>query len=331
MRTQISTTEKSKDKSSNLLKGYLLGVLLLSSLMGTPLYAKEVSLVEARRIQYQPIVLKPTLPACYLQTGNSRGLEKAYQRYLQTGEAPNIITSGFVQFAYGASQPIVPTRPFELSVISLEPGEQVTSVSCGDPLRWSYALAYSGSKIRQAHVMVKPSLPHLSTDLVITTDKRFYTLKLLSKQSSDYYRDVRFWYPMDIEQQVRQAMHQEANSLKNGDSPSLEHNQLDVAHLNFNYTIKCPFFGEKPTWYPSRVFDDGRQTYIQFPPASSQSDLPALFIQTHQHLHVTNFRVKAPYFIVDSLFERAVLVSGVGKNQVRLLLMNHGYRQKSDG
>jgi P-type conjugative transfer protein TrbG len=327
---QRQTSQWQKRESTpqrNTLKGSLLGALLFASTIGAPLYAHPVLYKEARRIQYQPIVLKPTLPACHLQTGNARTLEKAYQRYLQTGKAPNIITEGFVQFAYGASQPLIPTRPFELSVISLEPGEQVTSVSCGDPLRWSYALAYSGSNTRQAHVMVKPASPNLSTDLVITTDKRFYTLKLLSQLNGHYYRDVRFWYPMEIEQQVQQEMQQKARQLDKGEALSPEHNQLDVTHLNFNYTIKCPFLSEQPTWYPSRVFDDGRQTYIQFPPRIHQSDLPALFIQTHgEDMQVTNFRVNAPYFIVDRVFKQAVLLSGVGKNQERLTLINHGYR-----
>lgn len=271
-----------------------------------------------------PVEIKPEIPGYSLQMGNRSALERAYQTFLRTGKAPNIITEGFIEFAYGAQQPIVPASPFELSVISLELGEQVTNVSSGDPMRWSYSLAYSGSKIRQAHVMVKPSMSDISTDLVITTDKRFYTLKLVSKQSPHYYRDVRFWYPSDIQKNVEKeiARREESNNLNQGSSFNETDNNLDTTNLNFNYRIKSSFFKEKPKWYPTRVFDDTRQTYIQFPIIANRGDLPALFVKNRHQMTIANYRLKSSYFVVDQVFKEALLICGVGRNQETVAIIN---------
>lgn len=277
---------------------------------------------EARLTEYKPVIVKPTVSAYTLQMGNRSALERAYQTYFRTGKASNIITEGFVEFAYGAQQPIVPASPFELSVISLEAGEEVTSVSSGDPLRWSYSLAYSGSTHRQAHVMVKPSSPDISTDLVITTNKRFYTLKLVSKQSPHYYRDVRFWYPGDIQKTVEKEVVKKVDSLNQGGSPNPTDNAFDAAHLHFNYRIKSSFFKKRPNWYPVRIFDDGRQTYIQFSNTLMRENLPALFVKSEQQLQIANYRIKPPYVVVDQIFKEALLISGTGKNQERLSILN---------
>src|SRR5260221_2093156 len=95
---------------------------------------------------------KPVM-AYHLTTGSSPALINAYQHYQQTGVAKTIETEQFIQFPYNAgSQPLIAASVLELTVISLEPGEQVNSVSSGDPLRWSYSLVYSGSgDSRHAH------------------------------------------------------------------------------------------------------------------------------------------------------------------------------------
>ncbi len=270
---------------------------------------------------YRPINIKPDR-GFKLQQGNSPALEKAYLTYLKTARAPNIITQGFIQFAYGMLQPIVCASPFELTVISLEPGESVLSVSCGDPLRWSYSLTHSGNKNAQGHVLVKPSQPNISTDLVITTNKRLYTLKLISKETPDYARQVRFWYPEEIEKKMRDAQEEQAKQIWEGDLSIDSENHFNLERLNFNYRITCPFWGSFPRWAPIRVFDDGLKTYIQFPPTINQQDLPALFIQTTQKMALVNYRIKSPYFIVDHLFERAWLLSGCGHHQQKITLIN---------
>lgn len=289
----------------------------------------EISSEKNNFVSVQPIVKKPilmpTLPSrqdIKLAYGNNLALSRAYEKYMKTGKAPNIMMDGFEQFAYGASQPVIAASPFELTVISLEAGENVTNVSSGDPLRWSYSMAYSGQgKNRQPHIMVKPSAPDISTDLVITTDKRMYTLKLVSSKGK-YQKDVRFWYPEEIqsfwENYNANQSQQKLESV--ADMPSLTLDQM-----NFDYVISSNFLNP-PSWKPTRVFDDGTHTYIQFPAVMTHGDMPALFIVNNNAQELVNYRSKPPYFIVDKVFKKAVLITDTGNHQARVTLINKRYR-----
>jgi type IV secretion system protein VirB9 len=75
---------------------------------------------------------------------------------------------------------------------------------------------------------------------------------------------------------------------------------------------------------PQRVFDDGAHTYIQFPLTVAANDLPVLFVQNGNAQEMVNYRVKSPYFVVDKVFAQAVLISGVGKQQQRVAIVNSG-------
>ena len=276
----------------------------------------------------QKPVLSPYSSDYTLSYGNDQKIQKAYQQYLKTGKAPNIITQGFEQFAYGASQPVIDTSPFELTVITLEKGENITNVSSGDPKRWSYSLAYSGVGIdKEAHILLKPSFPNISTNFVITTDKRLYTLKIVSLATGKYARNVSFWYPDEVQQYWDNMSINYANNNMDNNTPS-ELAHIDLKNMNFNYKIDAPFslFSSLP-WKPIKVFDDGIHTYIQFSDKVSNRDLPALFTlndNTNQK-ELVNYHVKKPYFIVDKIFKKAVLVLGVGSSQTSITIINQDY------
>jgi len=71
--------------------------------------------------------------------------------------------------------------PEQVSDIALEPGEQLTAVSAGDTVRWVIGDTSSGTgESKRVHVLVKPFAPGLRTNLIITTDRRFYHLQLES-------------------------------------------------------------------------------------------------------------------------------------------------------
>lgn len=291
----------------------------------------QTTFSSANRVVTQPVVVTAasTQMNYQLSYDNNPALAKAYASYLKTGKAPNVITDGFIQFAYGTgNQPIVNVSPNELTVISLEPGEQVTNVSSGDPQRWSYSLAKSGSGAQvQAHVLVKPSLPYLSTDLIITTDKRLYTIKMVSSNSSRYTRDVRFWYPDEIQLQANAVAQNQAKNLT-GNTTVSDLPNVTVANLNFNYTIASnSTFTPMPSWAPARIFDDGTHTYIQFPTSISSRDMPALFVVDGKNkTALVNYQVKYPYYVVDKIFQQAVLIIGVGSSQTRVTITNRSYQ-----
>lgn len=283
------------------------------------------------RVIEKPITIAPPdLKMQYhLSYESNPALKRAYQQYLSSGKAPNIISEGFEQFAYGiGNQPVIAANPLALTVISLESGEKVTNVSSGDPLRWSYSLAYSGQdKSRQAHVMIKPAQADISTDLVITTDKRLYTLHMTapSNNNGKYAHNVRFWYPQDMQEywenhnaeQVQKVTQEQQNSVAT--TPN-----INLGQLNFSYGLSHGGW-TAPNWKPLRVFDDGVHTYIQFPATLGARDMPALFVLSGNSKELVNYRAKYPYFVVDKIFQKAVLVTGVGGEQKTVTIINYKY------
>lgn len=258
---------------------------------------------------------------------NNPALKKAYQQYLSTGKAPNIITEGFEQFAYGiGNQPVIATTPLALTVVSLEPGEKVTNVSSGDPLRWSYALAYSGQeKQRQAHIMVKPAQINISTDLVITTDKRIYSLHMTAINNGKYMHNVRFWYPQDLQEYWNNYNIEQVQKVnKEQQDVVATVPNVNLNNLNFSYSMTNGGWSS-PSWKPVRIFDDGVHTYIQFPATLSSRDMPALFVLNGKDKELVNYRSKPPYFVVDKIFSNAVLISGVGNTRSTVTVTNYRY------
>lgn len=312
-----------------MLKRTLISIGLLGSLAGCASMQPQdnVQFQPANQIVEKPVIIKPPVTEMHYQLTNTPdpALKKAYEQYLKTGKAYNIVTDGFEQFAYGVgSQPVINATPFEQTVISLEPGENVTNVTSGDPTRWSYALAYSGhGNERQAHIMIKPSQYELSTNLIITTDKRLYTLAMVSTKDGKYIRDVRFWYPEEQQAFWDNYTKSQAEQLTNGSTVATLPD-ISVNDLNMDYAIKpIGWFVSSPSWMPLRAFDDKTHTYIEFPRSMANRDMPALFIvnQSGQQ-ELVNYRSKPPYFIVDKLFKQAVLVMGVGSHQTKVSIIN---------
>jgi type IV secretory pathway VirB9-like protein len=85
---------------------------------------------------------------------------------------------------------------------------------------------------------------------------------------------------------------------------------ISIENLQFRYVIS----GDSPSWKPLRAFDDRARVYIQFPTGIGQGELPPLFVMgADGDAQLVNYRVRAPYYIVDRLFAAAELRIG-GKN-----------------
>lgn len=92
---------------------------------------------------------------------------------------------------------------------------------------------------------------------------------------------------------------------------------VTVDRLNFDYRIE----GDSPPWRPVRAFDDGRQVFIQFPPALEQGEAPPLFITGENgRAELVNYRVRGLYYVVDRLFASAELRIGEKHQQVVRIL-----------
>ena len=196
--------------------------------------------------------------------------------------------------------------PGQVSDIALQPGETLVSVSAGDTARWVVGDTHSGfGATLRSHVLVKPVMHGIKTNLMIATDRRTYYLELDSVYEG-YMAALSWRYPQDELAQSKLRANQQQATAATSISRS-----LNVADLNFDYRIE----GDRPKWTPLRAFDDGRQVFIQMPPAMQTSDAPPLFILGETgDAELVNYRVRGGYYIVDRLFETAELRLGE-KNQ----------------
>ncbi|WP_176719735.1 MULTISPECIES: TrbG/VirB9 family P-type conjugative transfer protein, partial [unclassified Pseudomonas] len=73
--------------------------------------------------------------------------------------------------------------PGRVTVVSLQPGEELVTVAAGDTVRWIVGDTSSGGGADlRVNVLVKPIRSGLKTNLVITTSRRTYLLELTSTE-----------------------------------------------------------------------------------------------------------------------------------------------------
>lgn len=190
--------------------------------------------------------------------------------------------------------------------ITLQPGENLIAVASGDTARWVIGDTTSGSgETKQTHLLVKPFSAGLTTNLVITTDRRAYHVRLVST-SGTALSSMRWTYPQDELLALRRKAEaaQAAAPVASG---------LAVDQLNFNYAIS----GDRPAWRPLRVFDDGVKTYVEFPASLANGEAPPLFVVgTDGKAALVNYRLRARFYVVDRIFDAAELRLGLKKQQV---------------
>ena len=195
----------------------------------------------------------------------------------------------------------------QVSDIALEAGEKLVSVSAGDTVRWVVGDTTSGDGAAlQVHILVKPIAPDLTTNIVITTDRRSYYLELHATAET-YMASVSWTYP----QAALTALKGQATEFRDRTEVAGGIG-LDIEALQFRYRIE----GEAP-WKPVRVFDDGAKVFIQFPSGLKQGEAPPLFvIGPDGKPALVNYRVKGALYIVDRLFAAAELRLGTAPQQV---------------
>lgn len=196
--------------------------------------------------------------------------------------------------------------PERVSDIALQPGETLTSVAAGDTVRWTVGDTTSGSgEGRRTHILVKPFAPGLSTNLVITTDRRVYHVQMTSTVSTAM-TSIRWTYPLDeLQVSARQRVEAEAaRPVSTG---------IAIEQLQFNYRIS----GDTPAWRPLRAFDDGRQTWIEFPADLGTGEAPPLFVLGDKgEAELVNYRIAGRFYVVDRLFGAAELRLGAKKQKI---------------
>lgn len=193
------------------------------------------------------------------------------------------------------------TAPGQVTDIALQPGEVLGAVAAGDTVRWVIGDTTSGSgDTKRTHVLVKPFAAGLATNIIITTDRRTYHLSLTSVGRSAMVA-LSWTYPQDqlIAFKAAEERARAAQPVASG---------LQVDQLHFDYVIS----GDQPAWRPLRAFDDGRQTFIEFPASLGTGEAPPLFlVDAKGTASLVNYRVQGRYYVVDRLFDAAELRLGV--------------------
>lgn len=190
--------------------------------------------------------------------------------------------------------------------LALQPGEGLVAIASGDTARWVIGDTISGAgDARQVHVLVKPFAPGLATNLVITTDRRTYHIKLVSTPGTAI-SAVRWTYPQD----ELLALKRKADAAQAAAPVAAG---LSIEQLHFNYHIA----GDRPAWRPLRAFDDGSRTYIEFSASLAQGEAPPLFlVGADGKAELVNYRLRDRYYVVDRIFAAAELRLGLRKQQV---------------
>jgi len=208
-------------------------------------------------------------------------------------------------FADGAIYQVY-TAPGAVTDIALQPGESLISVAAGDTVRWVIGDTTSGSGTeKRTHILVKPFASGLATNLVITTDRRSYHVQLAAT-SRTAMAALSWTYPADQLIALRRAAEQAAAA-----APVSE--GLSVDSLHFNYAIS----GDQAAWRPLRAFDDGRQTFVEFPASIAVGEAPPFFIVGPTgEAELANYRVRGRFYVIDRIFDVAELRLGTRKQQI---------------
>ena len=186
-------------------------------------------------------------------------------------------------------------------------------MEAGDTARWIIGDTESGSGVaRRVHVLVKPTRADITTNLVITTDRRTYMVELRSGEKP-YMPAVAWSYPQSAGG-GRQAV------------PAMPIIPA-VAARNYRYGLTG---SSNPPWKPVAVYDDGRRVYVEFPRGIVQGEMPPIFvIGAEGEAQLANTRIYQHILIVDRLFGAAELRLGGGKSQQTVRIVRTDGRPQS--
>ncbi len=206
--------------------------------------------------------------------------------------------------------------PEQISDIALQPGEVLVSVAAGDTARWVIGDTSSGSgPARRTHILVKPVAPGLRTNLIIATDRRIYHVEAVSTARTAM-ATISWTYPLDSLIALRAGP---ATAPDPAVAPAVA-----VEALNFGYRIE----GDNVAWRPVRAFDDGHQTFIEFPATLGDGEAPPMFVTgAGGKAELVNYRVKGHYYVVDRLFGAAELRLGGKHQQIVRIVREDGKRR----
>lgn len=186
--------------------------------------------------------------------------------------------------------------PGFISDVQLKPGEQITGITIGDVISWSVETRLGADKTW--HVYVKPLQLGVATNMIINTDRHYYSLRLIA--DSDYSPVVSWTYPGEVREEYNpQGISMEVES---------------VQDINFDYNVTGKY-----NWTPETVFDDGVKTYLLLPEGAAARHTPVVFQKRGGLLLNLDYRLVNNTIILDRVCDEIYLVTS---NTDRVVIKN---------
>lgn len=263
--------------------------------------AEEVAVEELKasiEVQNQIVyVERPVyVPATENTARRATGLDSVRQSTEEGTVKPSDYSHAARIYDYDADQVYeVYCQILRTTDIHLQPGEIVIdSPFVSDTERWIIGAGVNQqNNVVIQHIYVKPKQAGLDATLIINTNMRVYHIVL--KSYTNVYMPIVKWrylnqglpqvFAKDITQEIKVAT---------------EMDTIDPRFLSFDYKITFNVF-KKPRWLPTRVYDDGKKTYITFDEQTLQMELPGIF---ENRSDVVNYRVQGNIIVIDKLIER---------------------------
>ena len=168
------------------------------------------------------------------------------------------------------------------------------------------------------HLLIKPLDVGLDTSLVVTTNRRTYHFRLRSSRT-DFMPFVSFTYPEDA---VAKWDTLRARQVKEHQKKTIPQTGASLDTLDFRYDVEG-----SASWKPVRVYNDGSKTIIEMPNTLSQNEAPTLLVVREEdslfseaETQMVNYRVHGTRYIVDTIFDKAMLIAGVGSTQDKVMI-----------
>jgi P-type conjugative transfer protein TrbG len=258
-------------------------------------------------------------PALSPQEKTAMGIAKQWRNPGTKGIKPVPGPDGAIRFLFGAQQPGIVCAVLQVCDVELQAGEQVNSIHLGDTARWTVEPAITGSGPAEVqHLIIKPMDVGLDTSLIVTTNRRTYHLRLRSHRT-EFMPRVAFTYTEDALAKWDAINSREARQKQDRTMPQTGEYLGD---LKFAYDVSG-----SASWKPIRVYNNGVKTIIQMPGAIAQTEAPTLLVVRKDgglfrddETVMVNYRVQGDRYIVDTVFDKAILIAGVGSGQDRVTI-----------
>lgn len=233
-------------------------------------------------------------------------------QWIKHFDRPTRGEDGTVRWVFGASMPSVVCAPLEVCDVALAPGEVVNNIHLGDKIRWNVTPGVSGvGTDRVTHLIIKPTDAGLVTSMLVFTDQRTYSIKLIATQKQ-WTPMTAFTYPESA--QAAWASYGATMGATTQSTTATTTNPMGGANISLEYRIS----GSAP-WKPTNAYTMGGKTYIQFPSSVRYNSAPALvglandggwFSSPSEQMMI--YRVVGNQYVVDGVINHAKLIAGVG-------------------